>query len=296
MTEDKKKEERSGALMALKDRETQKLLTRERAIEFQVLAVDMGLDLRLGHLIPMGGEPYITHEGLKYLMQSKDGPGIKDCSFTWEEGTSWDKQRFFSKCIIITDGDRRYEGEGDAIGVPLDKLQEFWDIASAERPKGQKALTPYEIRTRVKASVKAYPLKNVSSHLAMDQAVKRMATTRSFNRAARIALTLALPTVEERYIEEAPGAPTTDGVAVEGDAVVLATDDQVAKIMEFAQSKKEGMPELVHQYSQNHGKPEGWPIDVASDFIDMAIEIAGDDKKEEKADRSTVGPNVQLDV
>lgn len=286
-------EQKPQQLLALKDRETQKMLSRDLAMEFQNLAVDMGLDLRLGHMIPMGGEPYITHEGLKYLMQSKDGPGIKDCSFTWEEGTSWDKQRFFSKCIIITDGDRRYEGEGDAIGVPLDKLQEFWDIASAERPKGQKALTPYEIRTRVKASVKAYPLKNVSSHLAMDQAVKRMATTRSFNRAARIALTLALPTVEERYLEE---APPTEGVAIEGDAVVLATDDQVAKVMEFAKSKKEGMSDLVLQYSQAHGKPEVWPIEVADDFIDKAIEVAGDAKKEVKDERSTVGPNVQLDV
>jgi hypothetical protein len=254
-------------------------------------------------MIPMGGEPYITHEGLKYLMQSKGGPGIKDCSYTWEEGTDWDKQRFFSKCIIITDGDRRYEGEGDAIGVPLDRLEKFWDEASAERPKGQKALTPYEIRTRVKALVKAYPLKNVSSHLAMDMAVKRMATTRSFNRAARIALTLALPTVEERFIEEAQGASTTEGVAIEGDAVVLATDEQVAKVMEFAKSKKKGMSELVLRYSEEHGKPDGWPIDVASEFIDAAIVIVGDAKKEEKADkkkeekpRSTVGKNVILDV
>lgn len=283
--------EKTQQLVCLKDRETQKMITHELALEFQQLAKDIGVDLRMGHMIPMGGEPYITHEGLKYLMQSKDGPGIKDCSFTWEEGTNWDKQRFFSKCIIITDSDKRYEGEGDAIGVPLDRLQEFWDAASAERPKGQKALTPYEIRTRVKASVKAYPLKNVSSHLAMDLAVKRMAQTRAFNRAARIALTLALPTVEERYLEEAP--PT---VAVEGDAVVLATDDQVAKVMEFAQSKNVGMSDLVLQYSQAHGKPETWPIDVAGDFIDKAIEVAGNDKKEVKDERSTVGPNVQLDV
>ena len=258
-------------LMTLKDRETQQMLSKELAIEFHKLAGDMGLDLRLGHLMPMGGKPYITHEGLKYLLQSEDGPGIKDCSFEWVE-SNWPEQFFVAKCILTTQGGSRYEGEGDAVGVPLQDLKEMW--AEASKIKG---LKDYEVRQRVMAAVKRYPIKNVATPIAMDLAARRMAMTRAFNRAARIALTLALPTVEERLVEEPAGVEFIDSE----DIVHLASPDQVDKIKEFAKSKKKGMNELVLQYSQDHGKPDGWPMEVASMFIDTAIVLVGEAKKED---------------
>ena len=271
----------SEQLMTLKDRETQQMLSKELAAEFKHLADDMGLDLRLGHLLPMGGKPYITHEGLKFLLQAEHGPGIKDCSFTWVE-SDWAEQLFVAKCTITTDADRRYEGEGDAVGVPLADLKEMWKEAA-----GIKGIKEFEVRKHVMGMVKAYPLKNVATPIAMDLASRRMAQTRAFNRAARIALTLALPTVEERLIEAPAGVEFFEG----DDVVHLATSDQVKKIKEFAKSKKEGMNELVLQYSQDHGKPEIWPIDVASAFIDTAIVLVGEAKKEKKE-----GKTVKLDV
>jgi len=273
----------SEQLMTLKDRETQQMLSKDLAMEFQGLAKDMGLDLRLGHMLPMGGEPYITHEGLKYLLQAENGPGIKDCSYEWVHD-DWDAQYFVAKCIITTDDESRYEGEGDAIGVPVAFIMDVYNQAD-------KKLSPSEIRSRIKKAVSAYPIKNVSSPLAMDLAARRMAQTRAFNRAARIALKLALPTVEERVLED---SPTVHEGVVQGEGVVhLATSDQVDKIKEFAKSKKKGMSDLVLSYSENHGKPDGWPIDVASEFIDQAIVIVDGAKKAKKADKE--GKNVKLE-
>lgn len=246
--------------IVLRDIDTGQNVSLEVVREFSKIATGMGLDLRLGHLLPMGGKPYVTHEGIKTLMQADSGPGISKLTYEWPHD-DFKEQRFVCKCIITSrDGKMTVEGEGDAYGVPVDDLKA---LVAAGREEAKKH-SDRRVNRYIKDQVRDYTIKNVSSQVAINLASRRMAQTRAYNRAARMMLRISLPTVEEMTYEDE---------SIEGSVTELATADQVAKIMEFHKSAKEGIKKLFEQYLE-FGKPETWERNVAAEFIERAIAVA----------------------
>lgn len=250
--------------IALRDIDTGQNVSAEVARAFQQIATGMGLDLRLGHLLAMGGKPYVTHEGIKSLMLKDDGPGISKLTYEWLQD-DFKEQRFVCKCIITSrDGKMTVEGEGDAYGVPIEDLKALVADGREEYKKDTGPNKKKGSNFYIKNKIRDYPIKNVSSFVALDLASRRMAQTRAYNRAARMMLRISLPTVEEIPVEEE---------VIEGSVKELATREQVDKIMEFHKSEKPGIKKLFEQHLE-YGKPESWPRDIATEFIEQAIAVA----------------------
>lgn len=268
MTEkDEKAAPQTTALVRLKDVETRQFLEPRVQMEYEALAQRLHLDLRLGHIIVMGGKPYLSHEGVKAMMHDPEtGPGIKRVHYDWLV-SEWDNQQFIVKCIIETKDDAVYEGEGDAIGVPPSEIKRMNDDIRKNAKKGD------DIYAMLKGEVKAYPLKNVSAPLAMSFAARRMAMTRAFNRAARLALKTSFTTIEETILEEQ---------SYEGTAVVMPTDAQRTKMEELLKSSKAELQDVVLRYLEEHGKPNTWSEDVAGQFIEDAIKKVDEHRMAEK--------------
>ena len=243
------------ALVRVKDIETRQLVTAQLQAEFDKLAKDLGVDLRMGHLMAMGGKPYLTHEGVKAMMHGPNGPGIKKLSYEFRVD-SWENQQFIVTCHLVTKDGQEFDGDGDAIGVPLDEMKRISDEARKTSKKAE------DVRDIIKREVTAYPLKNVSSMIAMGFSARRMAQTRAFNRAARFSLKVGFTTIEETTMEE---------TSYESTAVLMPTDAQRDKIDELLKSSKAELQDVVLRYAEAHGKPNTWSEEVAGQFIEDAI-------------------------
>jgi len=251
------------ALVRVKDIETRALVEPRIQVEFERLAKDLGVDLRMGHLMAMGGKPYLTHEGVKAMMHGPNGPGIKELKYTFVVD-DWPQQQFIVTCHLVTRDGQVYEGDGDAIGIPVEEMKRISDEA-------RKKSKDYDVIKRaIKDEVTAYPLKNVSSMIAMGFSSRRMAQTRAFNRAARFALKTSYVTIEETSMEES---------AYEGTAVVMPTDEQKNKIREFQMSHKAELQDLTLRHCDAYGKPEEWSADAADEYIQTAIKLIEENRK-----------------
>ena len=277
MTKDKTEDKRE--MMALRDPERggqmvpvelQRLVTK--------LASDMGLDLRLGHIIILGGKPYVGKAGLQYLMQRKEGPGIKNLKYHWLVD-KWEDQQFIVECVIETDAGDVIPGEGDAVGVPLAELTRLHLEAV------DKNITAKERKEYIMQGITDYPLKNVTSFIAENLATRRMAMTRAFNRAAAIAVKVVLPTAEEHVlVKEYDQVTDADYQMVDEEK---ASTDQVKKIMEFHKSDSPGVKDLFAQHLE-YGQPDTWDRDVAGDFLKRVIEIREAERAKAKEEAEVI--------
>lgn len=268
MTKDKKEDK--GEMMVLHDPEKGGAIVPKETVRMVMgLAADLGLDMRQGHIMVLGGKPYIGKAGLQYLMQRKEGPGIKGLKHNWIVD-NWEQQHFVVEAIITTDNGNEYPGEGDAVGVPIAELMRLDQEAVEKNLRGK------ERKSLIMEGITDYPLKNVTSFIAQKPGqARRMAMTRAFNRAAVIAVKVVLPTAEEHVLVQEYEDADYKIVEHEGPT---ASKEQVKKIMEFHKSKSDGVKHLFERHLE-YGQPDTWPREVASDFIKAAADI----KEEEKA-------------
>ena len=278
MTKDKTEDK--GELMVLKDPERGgAIVAKSLQREVTKLAEDMGLDIRLGHIMILGGKPYVGKSGLQYLMQRKEGPGIKSLNHRWIVD-DWKNQHFVVEAVIETDAGDVYHGEGDAVGVPVDELMRL------DQEAIEKKLTSKERKQYIMQGVENYPLKNVTSFIAIKPGTaRRMAMTRAFNRAASIAAKVVLPTAEEHVlVQEYDQVTDADYQMLDGEK---ASKEQVKKIMEFHKSDSPGVKDLFAQHLE-YGQPDTWDRDVAGDFLKRVIEIREAERAKAKEEAEVI--------
>ncbi len=274
--------EDKGELMALHDYEKGgAIVPKETARMVMGLAADLGLDMRQGHIMVLGGKPYIGKAGLQYLMQCKNGPGIKGLKHNWIID-NWEQQHFVVEAIITTDNGNEYPGEGDAVGVPLAELMRIDQEAVEKNLRGK------ERKAWLIQGVKDYPLKNVTAFIAEKPgAARRMAMTRAFNRAAVIAVKIVLPTAEEHVLVQEYSEVAEGDFQMVDEEGPKATKEQVKVIMEFHKSKSEGVKHLF-EVNLEFGQPDTWPRKVAGDFLKSAIAIKEEEKEKAKEEADTI--------